>query len=68
MFSDPAGRLWRAAPARDAAVGAVVFSSLSDPRQAVRALAVDAGFDVRQVSDETLRIWLRDAPRIGSLS
>ncbi|GAC1514134.1 MAG: hypothetical protein NVS1B4_01070 [Gemmatimonadaceae bacterium] len=68
MFSDPAGRLWSAAPARDAAVGAVVFSCLSDPRQAVRALAVDAGFDVRQVSDETLRIWLRDAPRIGSLS
>jgi hypothetical protein len=34
----------------------------------VRALAVDAAFRIGEVSDDTLRAWLREAPRIGRLT
>jgi hypothetical protein len=47
---------------------AVVFSCITDSRQAVRAIAVSRDHDLADVSDETLRAWLRAAPRIGRLS
>lgn len=66
VFADDTGRLWSASLADDVA-GAVVFACISDSRQAVRAIAVDATLHLADVSDETLRAWLREAPRIGRL-
>jgi hypothetical protein len=46
---------------------AVVFSCISDSRQKVRAIAVDHTYELADVNDETLRAWLRAAPRMGRL-
>ena len=67
VFSDDQGRLWSAAPATDSD-GAVIFSCISDPRQPLRALAVEAPLRLPEVADETLRAWLREAPRMGRLT
>ncbi len=67
VFSDDEGRLWSAAPA-SGSDGAVVFTCISDPRLAVRALAVEAALRLPEVADETLRAWLREAPRMGRLT
>jgi hypothetical protein len=66
VFADDVGRLWSASHVRTEEP-AVVFSCISDSRQAARALAVDASFRIADVSDETLRAWLREAPRMGRL-
>jgi hypothetical protein len=68
VFSDDKGRLWSAAHERGSREGAVVFSCISDARQSVRAIAVDAALHIADVTDETLRAWLREAPRIGRLT
>ena len=67
VFADDAGRLWSAAVSRGPD-GAVIFSCITDSRQSVRALAVEAGMRIADVADETLRAWLRQAPRIGRLT
>ena len=68
VFTDDEGRLWSAAlEQRDAPGGALVFRCISDGRQSVRALAVDP-LALFEAGDETLRAWLRAAPRIGTLS
>ncbi len=67
VFADDAGRLWSAAVSRGPD-GAVIFSCITDSRQSVRALAVEAGMRIADVADETLRTWLRQAPRIGRLT
>lgn len=67
VFADEAGRLWSAAPAPEGEA-AVIFTCISDSRQSARALAIDASFRLTDVADETLRAWLRDAPRIGRLT
>jgi hypothetical protein len=68
VFSDEKGRLWSAAHERGTSDGAVVFSCISDARQSVRAIAVDATLRIADVTDDTLRSWLREAPRIGRLT
>ena len=67
VFADEAGLLWSASLSREAD-GAVVFSCISDSRRSVRALAVPEGTQIADVADETLRAWLRQAPRIGRLT
>lgn len=66
IFADDAGRLWGAAHGRGADE-AVVFSCMTDPRQTVRAIAIDRTYELADVNDETLRDWLRAAPRMGRL-
>ena len=67
VFADDTGRLWSAAPV-DGTDGAVVFTCISDSRQAARAIALEAGQHLADVGDETLRAWLREAPRMGRLT
>ena len=66
-FTDDAGLRWSASLTRSGG-GAVEFSCIGDARRPVRAIAVDASLRMAEVSDETLRAWLRDAPRIGRLT
>ena len=67
VFADDEGRLWSAAPVQGSA-GAIVFTCISDSRQSVRAMALEAGQQLADVGDETLREWLREAPRMGRLT
>ena len=68
VFTDDHGRLWSAAlDERDDLEGALVFRCISDGRQSIRALAVDA-LALRDTLDDVLRGWLGKAPRIGLLS
>ena len=67
VFTDDAGLLWSATFTRSGG-GAVEFSCVGDARRPVRAIAVDAALALTEISDETLRAWLRDAPRIGRLT
>ena len=71
VFSDDGGLLWSAShrnQPKHADDDVVVFACISDSRQSVRAMAVDASFRIADVSDDTLREWLRAAPRIGRLT
>lgn len=68
VFADDAGRLWSAAQSAGSPDGAVVFTCISDSRQSVRAIATDGSVPMIDVADETLRAWLRQAPRIGRLT
>jgi hypothetical protein len=67
VFSDARGLLWSARFAGTGG-GAVEFSCITDARQSVRAIAVDASLTMAEITDETLRAWLKDAPRIGRLT
>ena len=67
VFTDEAGLLWSDSFTRSGG-GAVEFSCIGDARRPVRAIAVDAALRMAEISDETLRAWLRDAPRIGRLT
>jgi hypothetical protein len=67
VFTDEAGLLWSASFTRSGG-GAVEFSCIGDARRPVRAIAVDGGLRMAEISDEMLRAWLRDAPRIGRLT
>jgi len=64
VFADDAGRLWSAAYTGEA----VVFTCISDGRESGRAIAVDLARIDASVGDDTLRAWLKAAPRIGTLS
>ncbi len=64
VFADDSGRLWSAT---DTGV-AVVFTCITDGRQSGRALAIDLSTVEDEPGDETLRAWLRAAPRIGRLT
>ena len=68
VFADDAGRLWNASHATGTVDAAVVFTCISDSRQTVRAIAVPVGFALTDTSDELLRAWLREAPRMGLLT
>ena len=79
VFADDSGRLWNATlqlddipaggPSARGASGHVVhFACISDSRQPARALAPDEGAILRDVADEVLRTWLRQAPRVGRLA
>ena len=67
VFADESGVLWSATFTRSGG-GAVEFSCIGDARRPVRAIAVDAALTLAEISDDTLRAWLRDAPRIGRLT
>ena len=67
MFADEAGLLWSASLTRSGG-GAVEFSCIGDARRPVRAIAVDVSLRMSDVTDEMLRAWLREAPRIGRLT
>ena len=69
VFSDDDGRLWSASFTREGTgAGAVVFACISDSRQPVRALALEGAQPLTDATDDALRAWLRDAPRIGRLT
>ncbi len=63
VFADDKGKLWSAAHAGEA----IVFSCISDGRESTRAIAVDLAKLDASVGDDTLRAWLKAAPRIGTL-
>lgn len=63
VFADDTERLWIAASMDDA----IVFTCISDGRGASRALAVDSVRLDDSIGDDTLRAWLDQAPRIGTL-
>ena len=69
IFAAEDGRLWGAARMQQERGDdeAVVFSCISDSRQTVRAISIGREQELADVSDETLRAWLRAAPRIGRL-
>jgi len=62
VFADAIGRLWSAAASGDI----LVFNCASETRRAARALAVELT-TLDEVSDDALRAWLEQAPRIGTL-
>jgi hypothetical protein len=68
VFEDQEGRLWSAA--RTTTPGGsdvVVFTCVSDSREAPRALATDAAFRLTESDPEALRHLLRRAPRLSQL-
>ena len=67
VFADDTGLRWNALFTRSGG-GAVEFSCIDDARRAVRAIAIDATLTMAEISDDRLRAWLRDAPRIGRLT
>jgi hypothetical protein len=67
VFADDSGVLW-SATLTGGGGGAVEFSCIGDARRPVRAIAVDATLTLAEISDDTLRAWLREAPRIGRLT
>lgn len=68
VFADDAGRLWNASHATGTVDAAVVFTCISDSRQAARAIAVPVGCAMAEAADDVLRTWLREAPRMGLLT
>lgn len=79
VFADDSGRLWNATLQLDdgdaggvsavAGGGHVVhFACISDSREPARALTPEEGAVLRDVADDTLRAWLRQAPRVGRLA
>jgi hypothetical protein len=77
VFADDVGRLWSAALhaplpmpryATPRAAAALVFACISDAREPLRAIAVDAVVRVADAADEALRGWLREAPAMGLLT
>ena len=63
VFADAIGRLWRAAASGDV----LVFNCVTETRRAARAIAVELDVLDDSVSDDALRAWLDQAPRIGTL-
>lgn len=69
-FSDDRGTIWSASYSSGVAIGeeAVVFTCVSDARQSVRAIAAEPDLIFADVPDDTLREWLKNAPKIGRLT
>ena len=63
VFADAIGRLWSAA----ASGGVLVFNCATETRQAARAIAVELTTLDDSITDDALRAWLEQAPRIGTL-
>lgn len=68
VFTDSVGRLWSALTHADDSGMTVVFTCITEGRQAGRAIVIDLSQEVGDVGDETLRAWLEAAPRIGRLT
>ena len=68
IFEDAARRLWSAGHSHTpAGTEALVFTCLSDPRQAVRAVTLDAEVPLTDAGSARLRVLLGVAPRLGRL-
>lgn len=71
MFSAPDGQLWgalvRHGPNESDAV-VLVFTCMTEARLSVRAVTLDAGVLLRDVTDDVLRAWLATAPTVGKLN
>jgi hypothetical protein len=71
VFSAPDGKLWGASvrqgpDAGDAVV--LVFTCMTEARQSVRAVTIDAAVRLRDLTDDALRAWLATAPTVGKLN
>lgn len=68
IFEDETSRLWSAGHmVTPGGSDAVVFTCLSDPREAVRAVALDAEVPLTEAGSSQLRMLLDAAPRLGKL-
>jgi hypothetical protein len=68
IFEDAARRIWSAGNTHTpTGTEALVFTCLSDPREAVRAVTLDAEVPLTDAGSEKLRVLLRAAPRLGRL-
>jgi len=63
-FVDGSGKLWSVVLQGDA----LIFTAIDVTRGGTRAITVDLNALDDSVSDDALRAWLNDAPRIGTLS
>jgi len=63
-FIDGSGKLWSVVLQGDA----LIFTAIDVTRGGTRAITVDLNALDDSVSDDALRAWLNDAPRIGTLS
>jgi hypothetical protein len=63
-FADGSGKLWSAVLQGDA----LIFTAIGVTRGRTRAIAVDLTTLDGSVTDDALRAWLEEAPRIGTLS
>jgi hypothetical protein len=68
VFADDVSRLWNAAMSRHGREWAVVFACITDARQPIRVLAVSDDARGGEHTEEMLREWLANAPRLGPLS
>jgi hypothetical protein len=68
VFADDLSRLWNAAVSRHGREWAVVFECITDARQPIRVLAVSDDARGADQTEEMLREWLANAPRLGPLS
>jgi hypothetical protein len=68
IFEDGTRRLWSAGHSLTPhGSDAVVFTCISDSREAVRAMRLDAGMSLLEAGVERLRQLLEGAPRVGRL-
>ena len=68
IFKDAARRLWSAGRSvTPTNIDAVVFTCISDAREAPRAVAIDPDFHLTDAESDALRQMLERAPRIGRL-
>jgi hypothetical protein len=71
VFAAEDGRLWGASIGAGATGPdslALVFTCVTEARQGMRAVAVDAGSQLRDFSDDSLRGWLAKAPKVEKLN
>lgn len=68
VFEDALSRLWSAGLATASqSVDAVLFTCISEPREAHRAVGVSMEFDLLGATPDDLRTLLTVAPRVGLL-
>lgn len=68
IFEDGTRRIWSAGhSATPEGADAVVFTCLSDAREAIRAVALDVEVPLTEAGSGQLRMLLDIAPRLGKL-
>ena len=68
IFEDETRRLWSAGHSvTPSGSGAVVFTCLSDAREAIRAVALDVEVPLTEAGSSQLQLLLTKAPRLGQL-
>ena len=68
IFEDDARRIWSAGhSSTPTGSDAVVFTCLSDSREAIRAVALDVEVPLTEAGSNQLRLLLEVAPRLGRL-